>query len=898
MISEPAPAAFGRGVIIGAGDTAPVQWSDAPEVLIDHAVVADPSSALDRLHRAWLSRTPVVVRLGIDPGLFRGGQSQTAEPWTLTPRFELPHDRLHFLVWANNYDARTGELVWWWSRKAVRLGASPTAGAVDVLLADGTPGWVDGGPRGSVPAGLGPVVHADSVDLGRLAVVRHGDAPGIELADDQRAAVLHGAGPARVIAPAGSGKTRVLTERLRHLLVDRGYDRDGVLAVAYNVRARDELVERTASFRPRVQTLNGMGYEVLAEARGRAPKIAEERDLRRLVDRLVTVKRQRRANTDPIAPYLEALGITRLALRDPAAVESERDDVPGLAEMFPQYRSALRDQGMIDFDEQIYGAIEALVADGELRRHLQSRYRCVLVDEFQDLTPAHLLLIRLLSSPRYDVFGVGDDDQVIYGHAGATPEFLIDFAGFFPGSTEYALGVNHRCPAAVVDAASHLLSWNLRRVPKQITAGPSAPAGDERLSMREVAGDAMVGEVERTVIGWLDAGVPASDIAVLTRVNASLLGPQVALAGRGVALDTNLGTDVLDRLGVRAALAYLRLATSDGSLDRGDLVEVYRRPSRGLPEWIVKWFRPGMSLAALRAVGERIDDEKVSGKLESFVGDLELLAGLARRVKPTRDLLRAIRTQVGLGDAMEQLDRTKSEGSSQLDDLEALEQVAELHPDPASFELWLRETLSRPSQRGGVTMATVHRVKGREWGHVVLYGASVGLLPHRLAEDVEEERRVFHVGITRGREQVVVVADAERTSPFIEQSQADAPEDWGRRRVVSSSTGGALGVMSTIAGTGGTKASKASKASTKGEPAGDETNPVFVALKAWRTEQARQGKVPPYVIFADKVLHEIARAAPDDTRSLARIGGVGPAKLEKYAEDVLAIVAAATAASA
>ena len=892
MTAALAPLSFGRGVIVSGDQTVPLEWAAAVEVVVDDSTIESPSAALDVLHRAWLGRRPVVVRLVVDPASFRRPGALVAEPWTLGPRFEFPLDRLHFLVWANNYDARSGELMWWWSSKAGRLGADVVATVEgDVRLPDGRWAWVDAGPRGSVPAVEAPVVHADSVDVGRLSVVPvsgDGDSA-IELALDQRAAVVHSSGPARVIAPAGSGKTRVLTERLRYLLVNQGYERDGVLAVAYNVRARDELVERTAGLRPRVQTLNGMGYEVLADALGQAPRIVEERDLRRIIDRLLPAKRQRRANTDPIAPYLEALGISRLALRDPATVELERDDVPGLSDLLPRYRMALREMGGIDFDEQIYYAIELLLADGELRRRMQGRYRYLLVDEFQDLTPAHVLLLRLLSSPRLDVFGVGDDDQVIYGHAGASPEFLIDFDQLFPGATNYALGVNHRCPVAVVTAADQLLSWNRRRVAKDITAGPAAAPGDSRLDVREVATEELTTDLAKTVTGWLADGRQPVDIAVLTRVNASLLGPQIALAQAGIPLDSNLGPDILDRLGVRAALAYLRLACCTGPLDRDDLVEVYRRPSRGLPEWIVKWFRSGMTLAGLEAVGERIEDEKVAIKLASLATDIGLITRLVKRGRPTREVLAAIRGRVGLGEAMEQLDRSKSEGSSQLDDLEALEQVADLHPDPATFEAWLRGLLTRERNREGVTLASIHRVKGREWPAVVVYGASSGLLPHRLAENVEEERRVFHVGITRGREEVVVIADANRPSPFLAELTARSP--------APSAEPARLGASAAISPRRPTQAGGSqAKASSDGAPKGDETNPVFIALRTWRGEEARSASMPPYVIFHDRTLHAIAAAQPASMRELGLIAGVGPAKLEKFGQTVLKIVAGSVAA--
>ncbi len=874
-------------MLIGVDAPVPDDWIDAPEVLLDEQALDDPGALVERLHLAWARREPIVVRVAVDPSRFRQPVGEVREPWQLDPDHEVWFDRLHFLLWANNYDARDGTPIWWWSSKAARLGAEPAAAGEDgdIRLADGTLARVDGGPRGTLAA-AGPevVVHAESVELGRLTRSTPASPPTAELAADQLAAVAHLGGPARVIAPAGSGKTRVLTERLRHLLDQGGIERASVLAVAYNVRARDELVERTAAFGPRVQTLNGLGYEVLAEAHGRAPRVLDERELRRMIDRLLPGKRVRRANTDPIAPYLEALGIARLALRDPAEIEAERDDVPGLAILFPAYRAALKHEGAIDFDEQIYSAIELLLADGELRRRMQSRCRRLLVDEFQDLTPAHVLLLRLLAAPQLDVFGVGDDDQVIYGHAGASPGFLIEFDRLFPGATHLALEVNHRCPAVVVEAAASLLSWNERRVPKRILPGPDAPPGDDRLEVRELPGQQLAEEVRRTVDGWLAEGRPANEIAVLTRVNASLLAPQIALAEAGTPLATQLGPDVLQRLGVRAALAYLRLACSPDSLDREDLVEIYRRPSRGLPEWIVKWFRPGMSIAALRGAAERIDDEKVAAKLGSIADDLDQLASAARRGRTTRELLALIRDQVGLGEAMAQLDRSRGEGSSQLDDLDALEQVADLHPRPETFEAWLRQLLGRRPDPAGVTLATVHKVKGREWPAVIVYGANAGLLPHRLADDLEEERRVLHVAITRCRERVVVLADAARPSPFLPELNTSAPAgfvgraDW-RAPAPSRPAPAAAGSSGRGRAGGGAAA-----------PAGDPEDPVFVALRSWRTDQAREAKVPPYVVFADKVLHELARRRPADLRALGSISGIGPAKLERYGDEVLAVI--------
>ena len=889
-MSIPGPAALGRGVVITAGTAPPPAWAAAPVVLVDDAALADPGPTVSVLHRAWAERLPVVVALAVDPARFRDPVSVPAEPWTLLAGFELWFERLHFLVWANNYDARDGSSppVWWWTRKAARLpgvaelpqlprgqpgaGTQPAAAAEpatppgDVWLAGGTAAWVDGGPRSPFSAaelGGAALVHRESVELGLAVPAPAPVEPRADLAPDQLAAVGHRSGPARIIAPAGSGKTRVLTERLRHLIVDRGFERPTVLAVAYNKKAQQEMETRSAAFRPRIRTLNSLGLALLAESRGGSPRVLDERDVRRMVEHLIPIRRHR-TNTDPIGPYLEALGQIRLGLRDPEEVEAERDDVPGLAGAFGPYRAALRDAGAVDFDEQIYGAVELLLADGAFRRRAQAGCRHLLVDEFQDLTPAHVLMLRLLAAPGLEVFGVGDDDQVIYGHAGADPAYLIEFDRLFPASGAHPLEVNYRCPVAVVDGAATLLSYNHRRVAKAIRAAPGRADSEsadrsavEVIRHRSEGGAVALVEV---VQGWLTGpgSVGPQEIAVLARVNALLLAPQVALTQNGVPVASALRPDVLDRTGLRAALAYLRIAAAPaGRIASSDVVEILRRPSRGLPQWFPDRIRrrEWWGLDQLLGVAGSVPD-KDAAKVERLVGDLrEVVAAGTAKGATTAGLLAVIRDGIGLGGAMGLLDNSRGgEGSSHLDDLEGLIQVAALHPDPAGFDDWLREALERESSPGGVTLSTVHRVKGMEWERVALFGASAGILPHRLAEDIEEERRVFHVAITRCCDRVAILADRNRPSPFLAELAGQAEH----RRPVPS---GLEGIAGPAARAGSARRVRDGAASAPGtKPA---TDPVAEqALRAWRSDRSRRDKVPPFIVLHDRTLLAIAAARP------------------------------------
>ena len=468
----PGPGALGRGLVVAAGTdpgAAAVLARGWDRVRVDGSLLADETAGdgppvgaggtremyagerlvetIERLHRAWACRRPVIVELDLPTetlAWLRRPVIVERPVHVLGAEFTLLTERLQFLLWRNNYDARGGEPVWWWARKAASLDAI-LGGRADVVLRDGTEAWIDGGPRRpldltGVPGVPNlPVVHVESLELGRLTPQPPpGDATGdgTSLAPDQRAAVEHPRGPVRVVAPAGSGKTRTLNARLLHLVDDRGVEPSLVTAVAYNNRAATEMRERLQRPDLQIRTIHSLGWRIVRDRRPDAVLLGE-REVRDRLQRLLP--HTRRAGIDTFGPYIEALADVRIALRHPERVEAERNDVPGFAGIFETYRAGLAERDECDYDEQVYEAIRLLLADPELRARWQRRCRHLLVDEFQDLTPAYLLLLRLLASPGLNVFGVGDDDQTIYGYAGADPRFLLNYERLFPGAGEAAL---------------------------------------------------------------------------------------------------------------------------------------------------------------------------------------------------------------------------------------------------------------------------------------------------------------------------------------------------------------------------------------------------------------------------------------------------------------------------
>ncbi len=875
----PGPDALGRTLVMREGDPMPAGWEGAPIYLVDLEILADPTETVRELDEFWHRRERFVVELVGDVS-FDGNEASSAPPWRAGPGFTFELERLAFLLWANGVELRGGELVSPLMTKALELGATaaPADSPADIVLPDGTEAVLDGGPLSPSVVDL-PVVHA--VTLGANQLTPLGDAaPDADLAPDQLAAVGHTGGAARIIAPAGSGKTRVLTERARHLLYNWDVPVSAITLVAFNKRAQLEMVERTPDLSNlRIRTLNALALSILngtdgfvmAERRRRVRTITE-RDVRQILDRIVELPR--RANTDPVAVWIEALTSARLGLVDPVDVETDfGGDVDGFADVFDRYRQYLLENDVVDFDEQIYRAIEVLLADPVARRHAQQTCQVMLVDEFQDLTPAHLLLVRLLAGPRADVFGVGDDDQTIYGFTGASPRWLIDYDFFFPQAKSHALEVNYRCAPGVVDAAGKLLGFNEERVAKVIRSADHRSAAETDIELNVV--DDVVDTLRNAVESRLDAGAQPSDLVVLARVNVTLAVPQIVLREAGIPVVGAVDSKLLDRTGIRAALAWIRVGSDSGSISARDIADTARRPSRGMSRKVVEWMSEHRDLVAHERLANRLtgrDPEKIRG----WVSDV---AGTARRIRngaTTVEIIDHIRDTVGLGTALTTLDESRgnADRSTHLDDLTTLRQLAELQPDPRQFELWLRQSLEAPtSEEGsGVLLSTVHRVKGLEWPHVIVIGAEQSTFPHRLAE-VEEERRVFHVAITRSSETTTVVADKGSPSQFLDELQ-------GNKSAIEAPT----------------KKSRAEKAATKkksstGAPAAGEVlvynEDVFESLRAWRLQRSRLDKVAPFIIFHDKVLKAIAAAYPTNLAELAQVKGVGSAKLENYGDEIL-----------
>ncbi len=385
-----------------------------------------------------------------------------------------------------------------------------------------------------------------------------------------------------------------------------------------------------------------------------------------------------------------------------------------------------------------------------------------------------------------------------------------------------------------------------------------------------------VGATLHAVRSALAEGTPTSDVAVLARVNAVLAPVQVALVGEGIPVSGGVGGEFLERTAVRSVLAWLRLATA-GERSRftpAELGEALRRPSRSFHPRITSWICEQTSVVELFKLAGRLNNERDAERLMEFAADVQTMQRAASTGVPTSDLVFTLVDEIGLAGSVAGLDATRRgmNRAAQGDDLTAISHLAALHDDPADFDSWLRSRLMAARSAEGVTLSTVHRVKGMEWPHVVAHHVDAEQYPHRLADDVEEERRLFHVAITRASRHGTVVT-GESPSPCVAELTTEPDES----RLVTTYREPVQPARS--------RTTSSNDPTADLDPAAAER---FERLKALRSELA--GGKPAYVVFDNKTLAAIARTAPQTKRELARISGVGPAKLDKYGDAVIELV--------
>lgn len=596
----------------------------------------------------------------------------------------------------------------------------------------------------------------------------------------QKDAVTYGAGPLLVLAGAGSGKTRVLTQRTAYL-IEQGEAPETFFVSTFTKKAATEMSERLANLigaeaikKVQIGTFHSFCYRVLMVEGGKKLEILPDYHQKKLIKNLIA---------PPSKDYPDAMNwgedlgrvISRIsrAKNDLLSVDAlaklhEGDSAQSrfiqLYRLYEKYKEA---QGKLDFDDMLLKCWQLFKHRPDVLARYQERFKWVLVDELQDTNLAQWELVKMLSAPHNNITGVGDVDQSIYAFRGAKPELVMAFAKMFRGAKTIILEENYRSTENIVDTANSLIKNNAARVRKTLKSMVGVGADPYYIShvTAEDEASAIVDEIQ----ALLKEGVTGGDIATLYRCNAQSRPFEDELVKRDIPYTIIGSAGFYNRKEIRDMIAYLWAICVPSDTDRWE--RIINVPNRYLGKAFISTvkthaYRAGMTFfeAMTETPGLKHFQFRAA---DEFTYEIRSLQKIAEEVTPAK-LISEVRKRFKYDEYL-----IKEEGGEDGADNNRIENLNELTIAAANFSnlpefLAFVDKQQSKSSSGTpdpdkVQLMTIHRAKGLEWPVVFLAGVSNGLLPHKNAieydaggevipESVEEERRLAYVGITRARQ--------------------------------------------------------------------------------------------------------------------------------------------------
>ena len=576
-------------------------------------------------------------------------------------------------------------------------------------------------------------------------------------------AISHGTGPMLVLAGPGSGKTTVIIQRIRRLTEKMGVSPYRILVITFTKAAAEQMKTRYAALQGKTGvmfgTFHSIFFRILRQACGYSlEQVLSEDERRNTMQKLVTEARiSVQDQEEYIQQFFSQYSLMKNQLQDVSDFMPEglpKDEFVALTKKFDGWK---RRNEKIDFDDMLTECYEVLSQDEKTRKMWQDRFDYILVDEFQDVNRAQYACLQMLAAPKNNLFVVGDDDQSIYGFRGASPSFMLDFPKDFPGTEKVFLDVNYRCSGRIIRLASQVIGTNMSRYEKNIK-------GDRDLGERInvfVAKDSGE-EAELTaqkIARLLEEGIPIEEIAVIFRTNIQGGAFARALFRRGIPYHLrDEGFHLYDHWIARDLAAYLFLAENRDS--DASLLRIVNKPKRYISKDLLAEAEQ-MPYGLLRSLHVCPSLQKWQAEhLESLEEDLRQI----QKRKPY-EALRYVRKVVGYDEYLSDYAAYRKASLSNM--IEIADEITETAKGTESGTEFVRkmEELShhmkeQSQQKGnthGVTLTTFHGAKGLEFGAVFLPSLAEGIIPYekgRKGSALEEERRLFYVGLTRTKDRL------------------------------------------------------------------------------------------------------------------------------------------------
>lgn len=644
-----------------------------------------------------------------------------------------------------------------------------------------------------------------------------------KLNEPQREAVYHTDGPLLILAGAGSGKTRVLTHRIAYLIEERNVNPWNILAITFTNKAAGEMRER-------VDSLVGFGSESIWVSTFHSMCV---RILRRFIDRLGYDNRFAIYDTDDqktlMKEVCKKVAIDTKVFKERSlmsAISSAKNELilPDefelnaggdfaklkIAKVYREYEAQLKANNALDFDDLLVKTVQLLQTQPDVLENYQERFRYIMVDEYQDTNTVQFQLVRLLAGKYRNLCVVGDDDQSIYKFRGANIRNILDFEHEFSDACVIKLEQNYRSTGNILNAANRVIANNKGRKEKTLW---TANGEGELVHLRQFdtgydEADFIAEDIKKEV----RAGASYNDHAVLYRTNAQSRLLEEKFVAMNVPYKIVGGVNFYARREIKDLLAYLK--TIDNGMDDIAVRRIINVPKRGIGLTTINRIQESAAERGLGFYETLMAPELIPGigrsaaKLDSFAALIEYFKGLTGQMSIT-DLLREVIEKTGYMESLDSEDKEDAQARKEnIDELinkaAAYEEAAEDRDEPATLSAFLEEVAlvadidSLDEEQDYVVLMTLHSAKGLEFPHVYLAGMEDGLFPSYMTitsddrDDLEEERRLCYVGITRAEQELTLTCARRRMvrgetqynkiSRFIKEIPAELL-DTGSRRI-------------------------------------------------------------------------------------------------------------------
>jgi DNA helicase-2/ATP-dependent DNA helicase PcrA len=603
-----------------------------------------------------------------------------------------------------------------------------------------------------------------------------------KLNEEQLKPVLQTEGAVLVLAGAGSGKTRVLTSRIAYLIAEKGVPAEGILAITFTNKAANEMRERISALANSrgmwVCTIHSMCVRIL-RMYAKEAGLTSNFSIYSETERNNIVKKSFQECDYDDEKLLKSIkwhiANAKMLGLSPDEYEKEYQaerDIESIVKVYRRYQAHLKESNSLDFDDLLNEARNLLKSNAEAREYLGGRFRYILVDEFQDTNEVQFQIIKLLSSVHGNLFVVGDDDQSIYGWRGAKIENILNFEKSFPHAKTFKLERNYRSTKNILNLANVVIHNNGRRKDKTLWTENGDGEKPQVFEAEQEDGEARY--IAHTIAGLMNRGYKYSDFAVLMRLNALTRSFEQEFTADGIPYKVFGGFKFYERKEIKDMLAYLRLINNP--FDSEALVRIINVPKRGIGAKTIETLENYAYETELSAYDALFDLDRlgISGgtkqKLHAFA---EQVRGWIRESQslPVNELAKKIVEDTGMRAAYADDSDESTNKRANIDEfINSVDEYCRLNEDATLTDYLNQVTLSSDTDEmddsNYVTLATVHAVKGLEFKCVFICGMEEGIMPSSRSEnsedELEEERRLMYVAITRARERLFLTRSKSR----------------------------------------------------------------------------------------------------------------------------------------